>query len=445
MFSPPSKIFRSKRDPDSATFLYQDRTISWREFCNATGNLAQKLKQADQQRWVIYCDNAFSFAIGFFALLLAKKTIILPHNIQSKTVANFPDIADAILINTQLHNSPLPIFQINEQSNAPDIKLTEEISLDSPIIFFTSGSTKDPTAIYKTLRQLESEVTDLEKMWPSSQSVVVDTVSHQHLYGFLFRFLWPLCGGNLINSLMTFALDEIASMAKLYPKMILVSSPAFIKRLPSNSGLSLKNFSYVFSSGGPLKEEDVSKCAEIFNTPPIEILGSTETGGIGWRIQSETWRIFPSVKIKTDNADRLLVKSAYIFEKDYLTTSDTIELLNNNTFKLKERSDRIVKIEEKKVSLVAMENRLMEHQIVKHCHIIKLIDSRQTLGAIIELTESGQDYLDKNGKLKLDLLLRTHLAQYFEITPQKWRYVKEFPFNSQGKLILDEMRKLFIK
>ena len=436
VFILPSELFLQRNNQDPV-FLYKNNQIFWPEFCANVSNLADNLSKSDEKKWAIFLEDTFLFAIGFFALLLAKKTIILPHNIQPKTLEMLYDVK-----------------VLSEISYDKDASLKTEnlskISLNSEIIFFTSGSSGIPKQIYKNFSNLEEEITQISKMWQNNSEILASTVTHQHIYGFLFRLLWPICQGILINSETILTLEQLDSLAKNYSKITLISSPAYLKRhylptLPENNFNS--NFEYIFSSGGLLAKSDANQTAKTFGNFPIEILGSTETGGVGWRNQEngEIWTKFPKVAIKLQNSDSLMVKSPYIYEDNYIAMGDTAEILDENHFILKERNDRIIKIEEKRVSLREIENRILESNLVKNCYALILEKKRQIVGVALELTEIGENFLKENGKAELNLLLKKQLLNYFEpiVIPRKWRYISSLPINSQGKIIYDEIKKMF--
>lgn len=430
-FISPSKLFSEKRSAAQPAFLYQNQKITWQEFCANISELAEKLEKSPQKTWAIYFEDSFLFAIGFFALILAKKTIILPHNIQPKTLEGLPE---ASLLN-----------EFSFHKNAVlKADFLSEISPNSEIIFFTSGSSGEPKKIHKKFSQLESEICELAKIWQNSSAIFASTVTHQHIYGLLFRLLLPLAQGILINSVTTFSPEELDSLSQNFSKITLISSPAFLKRL-SNENFH-GDFEYIFSSGGLLGKDDAFKSAKIFNNFPIEILGSTETGGVAWRSQqnSEIWTKFPAVKIKK-NHDNLAVKSPFTGEDDYVEMGDMVEIIDENKFLLKERNDRLIKIEEKRVSLSEIENKLQKNPLIKNCHATILEGKRQMIGVVIEPSDEGKNFLEKNGKTELNLLLRQELLQYFEpvTLPRKWRYVEDFPLNSQGKILRQEIIKIF--
>jgi acyl-coenzyme A synthetase/AMP-(fatty) acid ligase len=116
------------------------------------------------------------------------------------------------------------------------------------------------------------------------------------------------------------------------------------------------------------------------------------------------------------------------------------------TFELRGRTDRIVKVEEKRVSLVEVEKRLEQLEWIEESAVIAISDtSRLSLCAVIVLTDIGNDELEKLGKGKFWLALRKALRDWLEpiAIPRKFRLVDEVPLNSQGKRQVSEIEKLF--
>lgn len=72
------------------------------------------------------------------------------------------------------------------------------------LVLFTSGSTGKPERIVKKVRQLDAEVHALQAAFGDTVAAdslqVLATVSHQHIYGLLFRVLWPLSAGRAIGT-----------------------------------------------------------------------------------------------------------------------------------------------------------------------------------------------------------------------------------------------------
>jgi len=91
-----------------------------------------------------------------------------------------------------------------------------------------------------------------------------------------------------------------------------------------------------------------SSSARALGSAPCEVLGSTETGGIAWRVQSEgdpesAWTPFPRARVEA--RDGLLhVRSPQSDLEHGVTTGDAIELATGGRFLLRGRADRIVKL-----------------------------------------------------------------------------------------------------
>ena len=132
--------------------------------------------------------------------------------------------------------------------------------------------------------------------------------------------------------------------------------------------------------------------------------------------------------------------------KNELALKPQIELNEVVKFPLKNSMDIswAKKIEEKRISLTEVENRLLEHEFIQNCCAIILEENRQIIAAIIELNDSGKKFLEENDKLTLNRFLKNHLSQYFEpvTLPRKWRYIEQIPVNSQGKILRANLDKL---
>ena len=115
---------------------------------------------------------------------------------------------------------------------APDEGLQALDERACELCVFTSGSTGLPSAINKRMDQLTREVDALQAAFGTQlEGVQVHgTVSHQHIYGLLFRVLWPLAAGRLIHPRRFFHEDLVGALAGT--DTVLVATPAHLKRLP---------------------------------------------------------------------------------------------------------------------------------------------------------------------------------------------------------------------
>jgi acyl-coenzyme A synthetase/AMP-(fatty) acid ligase len=144
-------------------------------------------------------------------------------------------------------------------------------------------------------------------------------------------------------------------------------------------------------------------------------------------------------------SELLRVRSVHLWEEGWYTTSDRARRRGGETFELLGRSDRIVKIEEKRVSLDAVEAGLQASGLVADARAVVLEGVRTELGAVVVPNALGRDLLERDGKRRLNLALRAAVGRHLERTalPRRFRYVEALPENTQGKVPADALRRLF--
>ena len=423
-------------------------------FCAQVAYLYQQLQAQPAKRWLLAAKQSDLFAAGLCAGLLAGKTIILPANTQTGTLSELNHQFDAVI-------ADMPVCEVRTF-----IPLTTEITPPvakwptsehlGELILFTSGSSGEPKAVRKTIAQLDAEVSTLEQTFAEHlpHCSVVSTVSHQHIYGLLFKILWPLAANRPFLSEQIEYPETLSYYLAIMPNLCLISSPAQLSRLPDalDKQLQHRHPSLIFSSGGPLSFQAATDIEQCYRQLPIEIFGSTETGGIAYRCQrkaNEPWQVFSPVTIKQDLDDgALCIQSAYLEQDNqWHKCDDSIELINAQQFTLLNRLDRIVKIEEKRISMVQMEQLLRSHPLVKDAAVAMLTKPRQMLGAIVALTDEGKALLAAEGKLAVNNHIKKHLLSQFErvTLPRRWRYPDVIPQNAQGKRVQSDLVSLLKK
>jgi len=110
------------------------------------------------------------------------------------------------------------------------------------------------------------------------------------------------------------------------------------------------------------------------------------------------------------------------------------------------RLDRIVKLEEKRISLPMLEQALMQHEWVAEARLGVIQENRASLGALLVLSESGLHALRNQGRRTLTEQLRQHLGQHCETValPRRWRLLRQMPLNAQGKLAQADVESLLL-
>ena len=446
-FSELSRIFEGRRPQDDAVAMLGDRVASFGEFARRVASVAAQVRTLGGRRWLLATEDAWGFLTGFFGLLRAGCSVAIPPNHLPATLERLAVGMDGIFTDVVVClEKGHPWRPIPEAGEAwPDPAPLE----DGCVEFWTSGSSGEAKRIHKRLSQLDGEVRVLEELFGHRMrgGPVLGTVPHQHIYGCLFRILWPMAAGRPLVAEQCGDPDRFRSALANSQAPALVCSPALLARLPGLVDLdrTLSAVSAVFSSGGPLKAADALAWRRWVPGGVVEIYGSTETGGIAWRVQSEDpsseqWTPFPDVAFSFEADGALVVRSPRVGPEP-IRMEDAAQPLPDGRFRLMGRLDRIVKLEEKRVSLPELEASLEAHPWVARAAVVKLEEPRPMLGAVVALAK-GVPEMERR---ELGQVLRRHLALSFEAVaiPKRWRFVAELPYNERGKLTPQALASLF--
>lgn len=408
---------------------------TWAALLDQAEGWTQALREARAARVALFLKDTWDFTAALLGAWRAGVAIFLPGDTLPDTLSELRSQVDAFAGDVpegpgrRVHPSPKTREAPALRFEAPPLSLT----------LFTSGSTGRQQPFEKRLGQLCAEVACLERTFGPSvgAAVVLSTVSHQHIYGLLFKVLWPLCAGRPFVSEALFFPEELLAAARAFERVALVASPAHLKRLPDFLDWSplRARVGAIFSSGGPLSWEAAAQTEARLGHAPREVYGSTETGGIAWRARTAEhapWQPFDDVALEVDaTTQRLRVRSPKLPDGEWFQTQDRVELASDGTLSLLGRQDRVVKVEEKRVSLDAVERALREEDDVTDARVVVLPEDGGRLGAVVQLREDAAAVPPGARATRL----RQTLAQKLEplAVPRRFRFVEALPFDARGK------------
>ena len=419
-----------KAQPERAVTAEPD--LNHAQLCAKALSLAAGLQAQGVQRVAVHLEDAADLAIALLGAWRADVSVLLPADLQARTRLRWSDEVDVWL--TDLADDAHLLDYLHPPLPAAALDL-DRCSLS----LCTSGSSGEPKRIDKTLRQLANEVEALQQLWGAGlgDACIIGSVATQHIYGLLFRVLWPLCAGRpFVRKQLAFP-EDLQRASREYPTFAWVASPALLKRMGDNLDWpALSAVQRVFSSGGALPAEAAQSLHQRLQQWPTEILGSSETGGIAWRQGDELWQPFAGVELSQDHDGALLVASPYLPRGHVEHTADAARIETDGRFQLLGRLDRIVKLEEKRISLPMLEQALADHEWVAEARLGVVQENRASLGALLVLSEPGLHALRNQGRRTLTEELRQHLRQHCEALalPRRWRLLRQLPLNAQGKL-----------
>jgi len=438
--------------PEYVVAVQMANTVSTVDFKQRVKNWITVLSKQEGSRWAVYHADALEFLAILFALWQLDRTACVPGDNCAGTVARLSDYVDGFVGDFPASLVADDVsWRISGTSTQQWKKLRPDfIALE----IYTSGSTGAPKPITKTIAQLELELEVLESQWPSLQDcVVLATVSHQHLYGMTFRLLWPVSVGQPFERLLCEYSEDIFHHSQHYGIFSMISSPSHLARM--NTALNWNGLTarcqYVISSSAPLAKVDSVNVSGLLNTAVREIYGSSETGAIAWRIQQASesdslWQALPKVDLSIASDNTLMVASPYLSDNIPMNLPDRV-MFHDEGFEIIGRIDNIVKVEGKRVSLTAIERLLLENNWVEQAKALTLNRKRVEVVVVIKLTELGAQQFKVSGRKTVVSSIKSGLSGDFEsvVLPRRWRFVERMPYNSQGKLPMDNLRALFEK
>ena len=297
-----------------------------------------------------------------------------------------------------------------------------------PFVFYTSGSTGEPKIVRKSYECLFNEAIDLAKFFGFSKDIVfVSTVSDEFMYGTTFTLMLPKVLGCKVDEERVVYPEDI----KNYDKFVFVSTPSFLEKLAKYNYTFKQKPEMIISAGAKL-DDKIFEYLENISNGVTEIYGSTEAGVIAYR-QSASSRLNFFDAVKYDNGK---ISSPY-FDESELELNDELEFFQDG-FVIKQRNDRIVKIQEKRISLDEIEKVLNTNNFIEKSHCLKLDDK---LCVALVLNNDGKIFLENNGKLELVKRIKKtnpycsgegRKGSLF-ILPKKWRFLTNLPVNDRGE------------
>lgn len=432
------------------THIQQDY-VSYAQFWQMVADKVVMLKQQPQQHYALWCQNSLTFFAWLWAGILADKILtLLPHRqIQLEQNLKKQGI-DFIDDNTPYHQQAQNIEQVIQSYH-----IDWQTQLNAPhILFYTSGSTGQAKQIPRCLAQLFLEAQIIHQYIHFPQPFIMwATVSHQHLYGLTFQLCVPFVALQTFYAQQLIYPEQIEQQLTHYSNHqqalyhnILISSPALLKRCAGV--FDFKSATWLLSAGGRLD----TGVRTHYTQGILEIFGSSETGVIGYRYDDNAlWQNFDEVALKLSDEQTLCIQSPYAYQKDWIITRDCVQLYDNG-FELLGRSDRIVKLEEKRLSLDSIEYQLNQLDEVSDCHAL-LIEhdieqqtSRTFLSVVVALTPTAWQQLKHHGKRAMVQQLKRQLQAHLEpiAIAKHWRFVTYLPRNTQSKLSQLWVKQLFL-
>jgi 4-coumarate--CoA ligase len=161
------------------------------------------------------------------------------------------------------------------------------------LTFRTSGSSGAPKRCTHRLSTLWQEVGELARLLPGRRRILCAVPAH-HIYGFLFSVLLPQALGIAAADVIDVRSSAPAGVAgRLRDGDLVVGHPDFWRAL-ARAAPALPPGVDGVTSTAPCPDEVAESLASAGLGSLLQVYGSSETGGVGWRTSpASDYRLFP--------------------------------------------------------------------------------------------------------------------------------------------------------
>jgi acyl-coenzyme A synthetase/AMP-(fatty) acid ligase len=388
---------------------------------------------------LLTCKGRYEFSVALLAAWHSGRRVILPPNLHAASLQN---IREMHTVATELSDGFLADSAIDAIPGTGEYGLEFDASANA-VTLYTSGSTGQPKAVRKTIGNLFSEAITLKYSLALSKGPLLASVPTYHLYGLTFSIVLPWVLGVPMADECPLHADEVSEAIAANNARILITVPVHLRALLAEQ-LSCSDLS-VISSAGRLDEKIASGWYAQHGRDIIEIYGSSETGVIAHRQQGSCtlWKPFSGVNIAQNDDGLLRVASSFIHQDEgpVFQTQDLVSMTDDG-FQLHGRSDSIVKIAGRRVSLLIVEQALMQCKGVVDAAVVAV----PVQGHIRDMAIWAAVATDESENVSVRGL-RAHLASKLDTIklPRRIAIVRNLPREENGKLSQERLMGLFRK
>lgn len=388
---------------------------------------------------LLTCKGRYEFSVALLAAWRSGRRVILPPNLHA---ASLQRIRETHPVAVELADGFLADGPADGESGEGEYSLRFDANAEA-VTIYTSGSTGQPKPVRKTIGNLFSEALTLKQTLALPAGPLLASVPPYHLYGLTFSIMLPWVLGAAIVDECPLHADEVFEAVFSNKARILITVPVHLRALLEHRG-SCCNLA-VISSAGKLDEEIAEKWHARCGREIIEIYGSSETGVIAQRrqVSGTLWKPFPGVRVGQSDEGLLQVTSPFIHEEEgRMFQSRDMVTMADGGFQLHGRSDSIVKIAGRRISLLIVEEALKRCDgVVDAAAVAVPVQGHIRDMAIWAAVATG----DAVNVTVRDI--RSRLASQLDSIklPRRIAIVKALPREENGKLRHEKLMALFHK
>jgi malonyl-CoA/methylmalonyl-CoA synthetase len=488
-------VEQAKSYGNKTAIILNDKTYSYTTLLNASAQFASLLlngkSDLQQERVAFMVDPGFDYVKTLWAIWQSGGVAVplcLTHPFPSLQYVLDDTRASILVISPgyravledYAHQQNIRLLEVEEKlltgtGNLPDVTTDR-----NALILYTSGTTNKPKGVVSTHANLNAQITTLVDAWEwtaDDNTMCVLPLHHVHglvnvvscsmWSGATCRFLPAFSAGAIFNIFLEGELNVFMAVPTIYFKLI-----AYWESLTTDKQELLKEcmskFRLMVCGSAALPVTVMEKWKHISDQVLLERYGMTEIGMAisnpyhGERKPGYVGLPLPGVQVKLADEQynpaqpgepgEILIKGANVFKEYWQRPEATTETFTNDGwFKtgdiavvedgyyriMGRNSVDIIKSGGYKISALEIEEVLRVHPDIIDCAVVAIPDDEWGELIVAALVTEVEN-IDQPG---LNTWLRDRIAAYK--TPRKYLLVAELPKNAMGKVVKNDVKKLF--
>jgi acyl-coenzyme A synthetase/AMP-(fatty) acid ligase len=311
------------------------------------------------------------------------------------------------------------------------------------VVFCTSGTTGQPVLVKKHGRGLLAEAQELRLLFRLAPKMrVLTLVTPMHIYGFLHSFLLPWCcecSVHMVDLSHGVGQPDIQDGSYIDLLVMVPATFSYAQRLSEKM-----IFGAMVTSGAPFGVDRTARLRSWVRRPAViyEILGSTETGGVGYRrldLGEEAFTCFPGVHLCSVGEPGTRVESPYLWPGSSCVLPDFVQIIartDGERFVHMGRSDRVFKYGGRRHSLEEIERNMQ--QLLKGGAVVCefVVDDKVPHGGHLVAWVEGAPPVSTSA------LRHSYLEMFSGPVPQRIEVIDRLPRDSNGKIQSNLLRSI---
>ncbi|MGM0480536.1 MAG: AMP-binding protein [Pseudomonadota bacterium] len=306
------------------------------------------------------------------------------------------------------------------------VVLTSRDQASKDITFSSSGTTGQPQKQTHSWDSLLAEVEFFAGLLQQHQlhpERFISVVPAHHIYGFIFSVLLPeRLDTEVVRGLKAFTVSQAQ---QLQDHDAIIAFPGWYQQL-AERGVNFPVTAFAVNSSGPASQAVLQTLQQRGLAAVLEVYGSSETSGLGYRLQRNGWyRLLP--RWQRHDEQQLLDTDS----NQYISLPDIVAWCDEFLFRPLKRADQAVQVNGVNVYPARIAALIEQHPQVKAARVRLLSDSDYGLKALLIVNEACKE--SEKERLLIDLPgWLSDKLQPHEI-PKNFTIADQVPTNEMGK------------